>query len=214
MSKPILIKKIEQAGSIYIGVDLPYDPSQIEKIKQVEGRMWSIPLRCWLIPYTKESYARLKSLFNNLQVQVTATIQEQGAVNHAFNPSLPHTPEPALSKVKMAMTPKRILLQLPKNETDLAFIRSLQYARWDKNTFSWCITPTAQNEGLLKRFFGERLELITLPSPGLETEQASGQVSPPPAIEKNKLLIIHFRRCLEIEERFFRILEKDYQPVT
>jgi hypothetical protein len=194
MSKAIAIKKIQQTGSIYIGVEVPYDQSQIEKIKQVQGRIWSIPLRCWLVPYTKESYAQLKSLFDNLQVSESKNTQVDSPQNSSTKDFHPVSAEPILSKVKMASTPKRILLQLPKNETDLAFIRSLQYARWDKNTFSWCVTPTAKNEELLKRFFGNRLELITLTVPGLEIEQASEPASPPLAIEKNKLLIIHFMR--------------------
>jgi hypothetical protein len=93
----------------------------------------------------------------------------------------------------MALTPKRIMLQLPKNETDIAFIRSLQYARWDRNTFSWLVTPTPTNQELIRRFFGTRLEEVHLPTVDIE-ENKPKKVVPALIVKKDTLLIIHFMK--------------------
>ncbi len=82
-----------------------------------------------------------------------------------------------------------------QNETDMAFIRSLQYARWNKNTFSWLITPTVHNQELLKHFFGSRLELLRLSPAQAEVQPLSpAPITAAPILEKNKLLIVHYMK--------------------
>jgi site-specific recombinase XerD len=193
MTTWVTIKKVERAGHIYIGVALPYEPSLIEKIKLIKGRIWNLELKCWLVPYNKETYSQLKSLFGTLQVQEFPSLQGQSVSTTPLQVAPATEPASVLSSVKMAITPKRILLQLPRNETDIAFIRSLQYVRWDKNTFSWMITPTAQNEELLKRFFGSRLEILQLSPAQLEAQPAA-PAPIVPVLEKNKLLLVHYMK--------------------
>ncbi|QHT65667.1 tyrosine-type recombinase/integrase [Rhodocytophaga rosea] len=179
----IRIQKIEQEGSIFIGVFVPYEEQALEKIRQIPQRRWDPRLRCWLIPYQKEAYAQLKSFFPTLTVigpgEVVAqhkqtkslafpTVENRtlmqdtpGADTQLFKASS----QPGTSPVKIAFTGKKIILQLKKQETDIRFLRSLHYARWDKGTFSWLVTQTPINQDLIYRYFGARLQQIDLDLP-------------------------------------------------
>ncbi len=100
--------------------------------------------------------------------------------------------------VQVLFTGKKIVLQLPKNELDIHFLRSLQYARWDAASFSWLVTDGDKNRQLIKEYFGARLQELSGPKP-----QAVPAASPEvfstaslapalPAVEKNTLLVVHY----------------------
>lgn len=56
---------------------------------------------------------------------------------------------------------RKLLLKIPKNDQDIQFIRSIPYARWNKDAFFWEIPHYPGNLEKLKGYFGERLTSIT-----------------------------------------------------
>ncbi len=81
-------------------------------------------------------------------------------------------------KVKVAFTPRKIILQLKKHETDIRFLRSLQYARWDPTSFTWQVSYSETNRSLILSYFSTRLEELMLSkeqsSPPAQTGKAGG----------------------------------------
>jgi site-specific recombinase XerD len=106
--------------------------------------------------------------------------------------------QPKPAPVQVLFTGKKIVLQLPKNDLDIHFLRSLQYARWDPAGFSWLVTDSDKNRQLIKDYFGTRLQELSAPKP--ELAPATTLPAPPkdassaplPAVEKNTLLIVHY----------------------
>lgn len=85
--------------------------------------------------------------------------------------------------------PKSIVIKLPKNETDIQYIRSFKYARWNKNMFYWIIPNFDHNAELIQSYFGNRHAVITkhnaeLPSNNTETNKQ-------PTFTKNDFLVIN-----------------------
>ena len=70
--------------------------------------------------------------------------------------------------IEITVSGKQIIVKMPKNETDIQFVRSFKYVRWDKNDYKWVIPNYGQNLDVLKSYFGERInkiETIVAPPP-------------------------------------------------
>jgi len=57
---------------------------------------------------------------------------------------------------------KKIIIKLPKIETDIEFIRTFEYVCWDKKNCVWQIPNNGKNLELLKKYFGERVVKIEI----------------------------------------------------
>ncbi|MBK6446360.1 MAG: site-specific integrase [Bacteroidetes bacterium] len=51
---------------------------------------------------------------------------------------------------------------MPKNDTDIHFIKSLRYSRWDKRQFSWILPNYPGNLDLLKDHFKDRIQEVVV----------------------------------------------------
>ncbi len=58
----------------------------------------------------------------------------------------------SFKEIKIEVFERRIFLKIPKNETDIAFIRKIQFVNWDKNCFHWVIPNYPGNLTLLKTY--------------------------------------------------------------
>ena len=75
-------------------------------------------------------------------------------------------------------TGKRILLKLPKNNTDIKFIRELGYVFWDHTAFCWVIP---ENMGVIEKinlYFGDRIRWVEEPKKDLRKSDISIPVEP------------------------------------
>lgn len=59
-------------------------------------------------------------------------------------------------EVEITVTPMHLFVKLPKNETDIQFLKSFKYARWDNANYHWVVPNYKRNLSLLQSFFGER----------------------------------------------------------
>jgi len=59
----ITISKLDYKGQTKIRVHHPFFPGQMEKLRTIAGFTWTQTYRCWYLPYSKESFTKLKALF-------------------------------------------------------------------------------------------------------------------------------------------------------
>ena len=180
--------KILHKGQPRIKVDFPYNQAFVELLRQVPDARWSQSHRAWHIPYTKLAFAKLKALFPDIIVDSPS--QKQPETTEAFQeikekileiaPDLPQT-----SSVLVEVIGRKIILKLPKNDTDTKFILSLRYSKWDKVQRLWVVPHYPGNLALIKEYFKERISNITIhESIEIQTSTQTLQVA-----EKEVLLI-------------------------
>jgi site-specific recombinase XerD len=66
--------------------------------------------------------------------------------------------------VKATSTQKHILLKLPRNVTDILFIRNLGNVYWDKTAFCWVIAKLPVNIDKINRHFAGRISWVEAPT--------------------------------------------------
>ena len=80
-------------------------------------------------------------------------------------------------EIKIEVFERRIFIKLPKNEKDIAFIRSLTYSKWDSTWFHWVIPNYPGNLELLRTYFNGRVtSLIEHQIEAIKTSAVSGVI--------------------------------------
>jgi len=174
-------------------------------------------MKAWHIPYTKEAFEELKKLFPDVEYDHTPVFSEITGVGAlpsdlkqlAMDDTLPKDiskpeDESAVLKktdsggISIEIVPKTIFVRMPKNETDIQFLRSFKYARWNKVQFRWTVPNFGRNAALIKSYFGSRtVDIVEHKS---DEQNSQNQSSPAqPAYSRNDLLVInHSNRFLKI----------------
>lgn len=90
--------------------------------------------------------------------------------------------------IELEIIGRKIILKMPKNDADIQFIRSIQYARWNKEGFFWDVPNYPGNLERIKQYFGERISILK------EHEQIEVKIiGKEHKIGKNEVLIIKSR---------------------
>jgi integrase/recombinase XerD len=161
----IIVSKISYKGSDRIRIEMPYNAEITETIKRIPDAKWSMTLKSWHIPYTKEAYLLLRKAFPDVEIQKNVSSKKD---------------------VSIEVAGRRIFLKMPKNNTDVQFVRSFRYANWDANAFVWIIPHYKNNLDLLKDYFGERLESVNiLPQFEVQSSRSEKRI-----LEKDSVLLI------------------------
>ena len=58
------------------------------------------------------------------------------------------TPLNINADIEITVSGKLIIVKMPKNETDIQFVRTFKYVRWDKNNYKWVIPNYGQNQAV------------------------------------------------------------------
>jgi site-specific recombinase XerD len=170
------ISKIVHRDQERIRVEFPYNKHYVSKLKQIPDARWSRTLKAWHIPYTKEAFALLKSVFPNLEYQATrlqSNVNEEnnklesdkieGASNddcNAIAVKKGQTDQHVIKNIALHITAKRIVIKMPKNDVDIQFIRSFKYSMWDNKAYCWIVPLHKNNLELIKDYFAERIVTI------------------------------------------------------
>ncbi|MDO9154149.1 MAG: phage integrase N-terminal SAM-like domain-containing protein [Paludibacter sp.] len=190
--------KITHRREVRIRVDFPYNAQATVRLKQIPDTRWSQTLKVWHIPYTKEAFEQLKTLFPEVEYEKSIPTEKpiiknaliKTSKSTELSPSNKQTGKTELQKpnlvlqkqktskepehetettvatakpveVSIAVTSKRIFVQLPKNDTDTQFLSSFRYVHWDNNNRQWIIPNYGKNLDLLKSYFQNRTVAIT-----------------------------------------------------
>ena len=183
------LMKIIHRNESRIKIDFAYNAVVVKKLREIHDARWSRTLNSWHIPYTKEAFEQLKSLFPDVEYQNTSTEHQteqsnnRATLNEATQEADIRVSKLVLKKhktsmeqsidiktpirtekqseIKISFTTKRIFVQLPKSDTDTQFLSSFRYVHWDNNNRQWIIPNYDKNLELLKSYFQNRTVDIT-----------------------------------------------------
>ena len=182
--------KIVHREETRIKVDFPYNQEFVNLLRQVEGAKWSRTHKAWHIPYTKEAFGKLKSLFPYIEVDTPQRAENIQAQPQATAPTPTITPIesalPQVSSVLIEVIGRKIILKLPKNELDTKFILTLRFSKFDKAQRVWLIPNYPDNLELIKAYFKDRISNITIHQ---EVEVKTGKETTQKIGEKDVLVI-------------------------
>ena len=175
--------RIVHRNEARIRVDFPYNEELTSKIRQISDARWSSTIKAWHIPYSEASYDQLTNLFPDLEnednhlfnnIKPAATRELVTSPIETLIPKTNQVPANAKgylqalersgtkssflpNEITIVVSQKSILLRIPKNETDIQFIRTFNFVRWDNRDFKWVIPNYGKNLELIKNYFNGRI---------------------------------------------------------
>lgn len=145
-------KRILHKGQKRISIDFPYNQHFTKLIRQRLKAKWSHSLRIWHIV---DHQANID--------EALLIIKEMKQLN---------TPTPFASENKIQSTTikdviievigSKIVVKMPKNNQDIKFITSMKYVKWIRDQFIWQIPHYGDNLNLIKTYFSNRIERLTI----------------------------------------------------
>ena len=236
----IQTSKINHKGEDRLKLVFTYNDFIINKIRHIDGAVWSKSLRAWHIPFPEEAFGKFKKLFPDIVVPDTAgsaNMSDTEELTEATNePPAQASSVKAQSEVKTAaktelqnvtqhngiaieISPKQITVTMPKNETDIQFIRTFNYVRWNSNKFCWVIPNYGKNIDLLKNYFGQRITniktVIALPQNPTLNYAANEVITDLPLLDKvNHDEIAAFKQWMEHKRYSESTIKTSIQSIT
>ena len=165
----ITATKIVHKGEARIMLVFPYKKEVIENIRKIPGATWSRTRRAWHIPYTHEAFSQLLGMYPDVEYTSKKTIETPTQLLPEFTPThkgetsvavIDKSVEQPVNQVRVDIIGRKIILKMPPNQTDILFVRSLRYSRWNKVHYVWEIPNYPGNLDLLKEYFKERITCI------------------------------------------------------
>jgi site-specific recombinase XerD len=184
------LSKIIHRKETRIRVDFAYNSLMTLTLKQIPDARWSQTIKAWHVPYTKEVFEQLKTLFPDVEyeaskpkvkeiqevaLQLTSKTQTNENKEVAYEKRkislvVPKENEakigeqvqvtPPLNGITIEITNKHVFVKMPKNETDIEFLRTFKYVRWDKSQYRWVIPNYGRNLDIIKSYFGKRVVAV------------------------------------------------------
>lgn len=154
--------KIVHRGETRITVEFSFNQEQAGKVGQIQGASWSKTLGLWHLPYTKEAYNQLIELFPDIEIPKTKLVEKipfnTNALTQKINEkAIPPDPISAKDEIVLEISSKSIFVKMPKNDTDIQFVRTFKFVRWDNAQFRWVIPTYGINLELIKNYFNSRI---------------------------------------------------------
>ncbi|QQS29235.1 MAG: tyrosine-type recombinase/integrase [Sphingobacteriales bacterium] len=141
-----------------IKIDCPYNLEFIALLRQIEGAKYSQTHRAWHIPYSKEAYEKLQSLFPKILIEKSEKAEKTKVASAICQKE--KVSSPYISSVLVEVAGRKIIIKLPKNELDTKFILALRFSKWDKVQKVWIIPNYSNNLELIKEYFKDRISKI------------------------------------------------------
>lgn len=188
------VRKINLNGECRVALYFPYETALVASVKKLKDVYWDKTLKCWHMPADKQHWKQFESLFPQYEII---------------------TEEPVSSGIHIEVYPKQIILRMPKNDTDIQFVRSFRYVRWDKTQYSWIIPNYSKNIDLLRNYFDKRIETFKiheqLPDQQ-QIQQAGHELST--KVSSNELLIVNYAsKVLRLYYKYNRNLSQELRKI-
>jgi site-specific recombinase XerD len=182
--------KIVHKNENRIKIEFPINAEHTRKLRQIPDAKWSLTHHSWHIPYNKDAFDTLKSLFPELEYTTT---QNNNSINNEVTTivkdsvvAVEQNQDRNKNDVSLFVSGKSIAIKLPKDEFDTRFILSLRYSRWDAKKYCWMVPNYADNLDTIKKYFNERITELIINTDSI-TPAASDKKR---AVNTNELLII------------------------
>lgn len=151
----IKTKKILHHENERLFIIFPFDRALIEKVKTLKDARWSATHRAWHIPYNKYSLGCFSRLFPDLDI--SEYLQEFSEEN---NKSKECTQNNIKTGIRIEYSYEKIRIWLSKNLSDIAFLRTFRYGRWNPTQYCWVIPNYDENLSIIRLHFGDRIVSI------------------------------------------------------
>lgn len=185
----IKASKIFHRDETRIGLSFGYNPEIIAKVKSIEGVKWSQTKKLWHLPYSRDSFARLKAQFPDIVFekppQVNDETEEKAKIVQAELPGPIVDNAATHTGIRIDVYGRKIILTMPRNDIDIRFVLSLRYSKWNKKHYVWEIPNFKDNLELLKAYFKDRIGDIK--HHPIETITANNEVK---VVAPNECLLI------------------------
>ena len=198
-----------------IRVDFPYNSVIASQLKQIPDARWSKTLGAWHIPYTKEAFKQLEELFPDVEYKKSKTeITRQENSEQAKLVIKKNGLEPKETTVEtitekkskpnteivIEVSPKSIFIKMPKNDTDIQFVRSFKFARWESASYLWKIPNYGRNLEMIKSYFAERIseEILSESEFSKLNNFQNSQITNPTFTKSDLLTINNSNRVLQL----------------
>ncbi|MDP4209587.1 MAG: hypothetical protein Q8928_12310 [Bacteroidota bacterium] len=153
------ICKVLHRNEERIKIDAPFNREIITQLRQIPDARWSKTLRAWHIPYTQAAFNQLKILFPDVEYPVKKTEINSA---HIISSEKVLSIYDSRKGIFIEVVGRRIFLKMSKNDTDVQFVKSFRFSRWNQSVFCWIIPNYPGNLELLKDYFKERLTLLNV----------------------------------------------------
>jgi len=156
--------KIVHNNEERIKVEFPFNQEIASKIRQIVDARWSKTHVAWHIPYNKDAYDQLIRLFPAVEICSPEISLFASPARSEIVKEISHQPEKQSAvdrnEIVIEVSGKSLTLKMPKNETDIQFIRTFKFVRWDNAQFRWLIPNYGKNLELIKNYFNTRITRI------------------------------------------------------
>jgi len=136
-----------------IRIDFPYNQLLVSKLREIPDARWSKTIGAWHIPYNQKAYHQLIGLFPDIELPQNQSIEHNTPATFSLT-------KPVEAEITIEVSGKSLILKMPKNETDIQFVRTFLYVRWDNRQFRWIIPNYGKNLELIKNYFNTRISHI------------------------------------------------------
>jgi len=156
--------KIVHNNEERIKIEFPFNQEIASKIRQIVDARWSKTHGAWHIPYNKEAYCQLIQSFPDVEIGSPEISLFASPERSEIVKEISHQPEKQSvvdrNEIVIEVSGKSLTLKMPKNETDIQFIRTFKFVRWDNAHFRWVIPNYGKNLELIKNYFNTRITRI------------------------------------------------------
>ncbi len=204
--------KINHKNQSRIKVDFPYNQEIVRIFRQIKDARWSRTQGAWHIPDDAEAINQLKELFPTIILEESILNDTPKVLKHSgeeiisktllndTSKASPHVgveiiPPKILiekpvfqdkTKICVQVIGRKILVKMPKNDTDVKFLLTLRFSRWEKDQFLWSIPHYPGNLEMIKNYFGNRIFELKIHE---EIENNIQNSVSKPKFNKNEVLI-------------------------
>lgn len=155
------VEKIIHKGVSRIKIDFPYNYAIAQQLRLISDCCWSKTHKGWHIPYTKEAFKQLKGLFPEVSYSQKIILSKLAPPQDVTLPTLTEqAPNLIKNDIHIFVLGRKIVLRMPKNQLDIAFVTSLRFARWDAMNMTWDIPAYPGNLDKLKIYFADRIAVL------------------------------------------------------
>jgi site-specific recombinase XerD len=88
--------------------------------------------------------------------------------------------------IEIEVVGRKVFIRMPKNNTDIQFLRSFHYVKWDPAAYVWVVPNYGDNLQLIKDYFGDRIATLNV-LPEFEVNTGNSLKK---TIDKNTVLLI------------------------
>lgn len=146
----VSIRRIIHNDESRLSLKFDFDRDLITKVKTLDDSRWSHTLRAWHIPDNEEGVNKLIGILGTEMLEFEEGILPDSPCKGSKDGCKP-------GGIAIEVINRKIRIKMPKDDNDIAFIRTLRYSRWLSKDFCWEVPDYPGNLDLISDYFGKRI---------------------------------------------------------